>query len=64
MICFDNYSLIYEKKANQIIIGLPQTVHTISNTISPIINRRIDIKEEELFGILFATKLTFENKET
>lgn len=64
MICLDNYSLIYEKKKNRIVICLPQTTESILNTTTPIVNRRFDVKNEELLGILVATKLTFENKET
>lgn len=64
MICLDNYSLIYEKKKNRIVICLPQTTESILNTTTPIVNRRFDVKNEELIGILLATKLIFENKET
>ena len=62
MIFLDNYSLIYEKKKNRVIINLPQTAITVVDTVSPVVNRKIDVKDEELFGILFATKLTFESE--
>ena len=62
MIFLDNYSLVYDKKKNRITITLPQTVITAVDTIGPVVNRKIDVKDEELVGILFATKLTFESE--
>ena len=62
MICLDNYNLIYEKKKNRIIIALPQTALTPADTVSPVVSRKVDVKDEELFGILFATELIFESE--
>ena len=62
MIFLDNYSLVYDKKKNRITITLPQTVITAVDTVGPVVNRKIDVKDEELFGILFVTKLTFESE--
>jgi len=61
MICLDEYSLLYDAKKNRIVILLPQTVHTTTNTVSPIVNRRMDIKEKDLSPVLLMTKCVFEN---
>ena len=61
MIFLDNYSLIYEKKKNRIIINLPQTIITAVDSAGPVVNRKVDVKNEELTSILLMTKLIFES---
>ena len=61
MICLDEYSLLYDVKKNRIVILLPQTMRTATNTISPVVNRRVDIKEKDLSPVLLITKCVFEN---
>ena len=61
MIFLDNYSLIYEKKKNRIIINLPQTIITAVDSAGPVVNRKVDVKNEELTSILLMTKLVFES---
>ena len=61
MIFLDNYSLIYEKKKNRIIINLPQTIITAVDSAGPVVNRKVDVKNEELTSILFMAKLIFES---
>ncbi len=63
MIVIGNYSLLYDKPHNKIVISLPQTPETPTNTISPVENRRIDVDEKELGVILaFAMKCFEEDK--
>lgn len=62
MIFLDNYSLIYEKKKNRIIINLPQTIITAVDSAGPVVNRKVDVKNEELTSILLMTKLVFESE--
>lgn len=62
MIFLDNYSLIYEKKKNRIIINLPQTIITVVDSTGPVVNRKVDVKNEELTSILLMTKLVFESE--
>lgn len=57
-----NYSLLYDKPHNKIVISLPQTPETPTNTISPVENRRIDVDEKELGAILAFAKTCFEEE--
>lgn len=59
----DGYSLTYYKNRNQIVIGLPQTWSSLTNTLQPVVDRRIDVTEQELDILLRITKLIFLNKE-
>ncbi len=52
MIISDGYTLEYYKNRNQIIIGLPQTEQTATNTISMVTKRKIDLTDEEKMIIL------------
>ena len=61
MIISDRYVLSYYPKENQIVITLPQTMETITNTVSPICDRRTDIKESDLSCLLSMTKIIFDN---
>lgn len=63
MIICDGYSLTYEPKNNRIIITMPQTMSTISNTVSMITNRRTNITSEEETMILLFIKAIMEKDE-
>lgn len=63
MIICDGYSLTYEPKNNRIIIIMPQTMSTISNTVSMITNRRTNITSEEETMILLFIKAIMEKEE-
>ena len=63
MLISNGYSLIYHKNRNQIVIGLPQTGMTLTNTLEPVVDRRIDVTEQELDILLRVTKLIFLNRE-
>ena len=63
MISIDGYTLVYEPKNNRIVITLPQTMKTFTNTVSAIVNRRIDISSEEEAIILNVVKAIMERKE-
>lgn len=60
MIENNGYILNYKPKENQIVITLPQTVSTLTNTVSPVVERRIDISHEEEAVILNVVKSIFE----
>ena len=62
MIFLGNYSLLYDKPRNKIVISLPQTLKTPTNTISPVENRKIDVDEKELGAILAVAKICFEEE--
>lgn len=59
MIVSDGYSLMYDEKHNRIVIGLPQTMETATNTIGQIVDRRTDVTETDLMVLLNCTILIF-----
>lgn len=63
MIIADGYALSYEKSRNKISICLPQTIYTTTNTIEPVIDRRVDVEEEDLAIILGVAMAIFNKKE-
>lgn len=63
MIICDGYALKFEPKSNRIIITMPQTMSTISNTVQMITNRRTNITSEEETMILLFIKAIMEKEE-
>lgn len=61
MIVIDGYSLIYRPNMNQIVITVPQTETTVSNTVSMISNRRLHLTSIEEAAILSVVKAIMEN---
>lgn len=59
MLMSDGYYLTYYKNKNQIIIGLPQTIRTATNTYDQIVDRRTDVKETDLWVLLNIAQLIF-----
>lgn len=59
----DGYSIWYEKRANRIIISLPQTMETVSNTMTMIVNRKSEFTDSELAVILSVAKAIAEGGE-
>lgn len=59
MIVAGGYSLIYDKPHNRIMIGLPQTMATATNTVSRVSSRRVDVGDEELICVLNLVELIF-----
>lgn len=62
MIVIDGYGIEYFPKTNRIEIYLPQTITTISNTVSMISNRKTDMTDEEKAAILAIVKTIMEGK--
>ena len=56
MIVTGGYSVWYEKNTNRIIVSLPQTTETATNTITAIANRKHEFTDSELCTILSVTK--------
>ena len=50
MVCLDGYSAEHYKARNQIVITIPQTTYTVSNTTSVYINR--EFTESDLLLLL------------
>lgn len=61
MLISEGYALSYNPNENMITILLPQTLKTATNTVSPICDRRTDIKESDLSCLLHMTKILFNN---
>lgn len=61
MLTSNGYFIIYYKKRNQIVIGLPQTSKTLTNTLEPVVDRRVDVEEKELAILLSAAQVIFRN---
>ena len=62
MIKYGVYSIDYKKDENRIIINLPQTAETITNTTEAVSNRRVDVDNVELITILRKAITTFERE--
>ena len=56
----DGYSINHDRKHNQIIIGLPQTLKTATNITWPVRERREEITEKEEIFILNYVRALFE----
>lgn len=52
----DGYSIEHYRNRNQIVITMPQTTETLSNTISIVRNRKVDFTAEDLTILLELTK--------
>ena len=63
MLTNNGYSLVYYKNLNQIVIGLPQTWGSLTNTINLVADRKIDVEEKELAILLAVTQAIFLNRE-
>ena len=63
MLTNNGYSLVYYKNRNQIVIGLPQTEKTLTNTLDSIVDRRVDVEDKELAILLTTAQAIFLNRE-
>lgn len=59
MIVSDGYSLMYDEKHNRIIISIPPTMATATDTVTPIADRRTDVSETDLIVLLNIAQLIF-----
>ena len=60
MIVIDDYTIEQYINENKIVITLPQTLHTIVDTITPMTQRRAELSNNELAAILVAVKAMYE----
>lgn len=58
----DGYSIYYEKNANRIVISLPQTIETVTSTMTMVINRKLEFTDSELCAILSVAKAITEGR--
>lgn len=59
MLTSEGYCLTYYKNKNQIVICLPQTYETATNTYDQFVDRRTDVMETDLLVLLNIAKLIF-----
>lgn len=59
LITDDDYSLVYYKEMNQIVIGLPQTMRTLNRTTIKVSNRKVDLTPSEEAYILNTVRVVF-----
>lgn len=62
MIVGDGYCLNYDKDKNRIVILLPQTMQTLTNTMDAVTDRKMDINESEQSLILNVVKAVLERR--
>lgn len=62
MIVCDGYCLFYDKNKNRIVIHLPQTMNTLTNTFEAVKDRKMDLNESEQILILNTVKAVFERR--
>ena len=60
MTTLDGYTIMQFPLENKIVISLPQTVSTLTNTVTPVVNRRKIITDNEEAALLVAIKGMFE----
>ena len=60
MITTDGYDLIQYPKENRIVIVLPQTASTMTNTVAPVSERKYKLTAQEEVIILTMVKHLFE----
>ena len=61
MIVSNGYTLVQDTKHNRIIIILPQTMDTLTNTVEPISYRKIQLSQTEETVVLELVKRLFES---
>ena len=61
MTIIDGYTITQYTTKNKIIITLPQTLWTITNTVTQVSNRRNKLTDAEEAALLVAVKAMFEN---
>jgi len=59
----DGYTLEYYRNRNQIVIGLPQTDATPTNTLEMPSKRRVDVYKSELLLLLLLAKDIFKEED-
>ena len=62
MTVIDGYSIMQYVTRNQIVITLPQTLDTLTNTVAPIADRRKVLTDLEEVALLTAVKAMYENE--
>lgn len=60
MIISDGYSIEYYVNSNRIEIIMPQTLKSLTNTVSMVSNRRTNITNDELGAILSVVRAMLE----
>ena len=59
LVCSDGYAVCFDRKKNQIVIGLPPTARTATTTTQQIVKRREDMTDEDALLLLEMVKYIF-----
>lgn len=57
MVTSGDYLITYDKQHNRLIVTMPQTMGTVTNTAGPVVNRKSDFTESDLAAILAFVQL-------
>ena len=60
MTVIEDYAIIQYLRENKILIILPQTDRTITNTVQKVVNRRIGLTSDEEAALLISVKTMLE----
>lgn len=63
MVVINGYSIIQYPNQNKIVICMPPTTETVTNTIEQVRNRKQRLSNDELTFLLIYTISKFENEE-
>jgi len=63
MIKIDDYCIEQYIKDNKIVITLPQTFKTLSNTVTPVTDRKVSLSQTELATLLSIAVKMYEKNE-
>lgn len=64
MISSDGYSIEQHTKKNRIVIYLPQTAETMTNTMIPMKERKLRLSDTELATLLHVARTMYEAEQT
>lgn len=59
----DGYNIEFQNQRNRIVIGLPQTPTTATNTFWPVSNRKTEVTDTELASVLGLVRMIFKEEE-
>lgn len=63
IVSHDGYAIVHYRNRNQIVITMPQTAQTLTNTIGIVRNRKIDLTDADLAILLELTRYLCERGE-
>ena len=62
MLLIDGFCIAQEEKMNRIVITLPPTIETATNTLTTVVDRKRSLSDAELGAILYLVKELIERR--